>query len=308
MSVKASRVRLIRLFPNLIGEVNMNYIANNPEYRSMTVHPMLLAFMQDVFAKAPNIQFEAWGKTEKFGQDSTIVRTMTEVRVWDADEVVGNVDVTGRNHPSKGFMYEYGVTSRLVRKEKGKRDTKMTANRKVAVKTALKVFKRKPADELAKQYWNEAENIVLRSKTATSRSLNDTTNDKLMAYHYVLEAHRQGTPVPLNDKLRTMIEKLATQLDSLRVATSLWDKFVATRGIVIAVGRTGVLNVVDLKDLSKVTTVQSIYDMPINYQEKFGLLHIVDEEQAVENVGIKWTRAQDECKSYFLVDGDTVAY
>ena len=88
----------------------------------------------------------------------------------------------------------------------------------------------------------------------------------------------------------------------------LWDEFIATRGIVIAVGRTGVLNVVDLKDLSKVTTVQSIYDMPINYQEKFGLLHIVDEEQAVENVGIKWTRTQDECKSYFLVDGDTVAY
>lgn len=286
----------------------MNYITVNTEHRSMPVHPMLVTFMQGIFAKAPNIQFQAYDSNNS---------EVTTVLAWHDTELVGRAAIDRRVSEAKGNILEYQITSDLIRKTKGRvRNTKTTANLKVAIKTALAVFKQIGSTAKTDNYISNAESKIMRNVALARRMVDGQSveGDKLTCFQYVLDAvkaKQQGESVPdPNSDLITRASKFKDSMHTYQIAKSLLDEFNSKNGAIVIVERTGAISFIDIRNKS-IASMQGMDELPLNYQEKFSLLHIVDDNQAVQHVGMKWdfniTEGND-IKVYFLVGGNTVAY
>jgi hypothetical protein len=276
------------------------------------VHPLLLSFMEDVFAKAPNLLFEA-----NSTMDNAFV---SEAVVWFDDQIIGAVGILRRQTENKGVIEEYHISSKLIHKAKGRnRDTKVTSSRKSALKTALSVFKAMPVNQVVSEYIDEAESMIRSNKISATRALTvkEKSEDKIAALHYVLDTVRSDSPAPPSDFIKDRVLSLAKELDTLRIAQSIQNNFSSNNGLLLIVERTGALKCIDLLQ-KQMTLLQDTTQLPKNYQDKFALLHIVDDSQAVEHVGMKWVLTKGsgsrveqtvkDAKGYFLVAGDTVAY
>jgi hypothetical protein len=129
-----------------------------------------------------------------------------------------------------------------------------------------------------------------------------------VAFTYALSV-ADGEPVPLDPKFLQEVQsdKFKTSRDNYRITKSVQDALEKFTGSIVYVDRKNRLTLVDLetKTLSK---VESTYDLPKNYQEKYAMLKIMELDQPIEGVGIKIKTNVDDMtyEFYYLKAGDTV--
>lgn len=281
----------------------MNYHNENPVTRSMKLHPRLQALLERVFLKAPAMSFEAFNFV-----DTTIVKVV----VWYDMCEIGDVSIVRRNHPSKGRIEEYHIKSENIKKQrsssKGDKNVKVTCDLNVAVKTALAVFKPKPAQVLAEKYLVATEDYVGSARRRTSSTFRIRVNDDAMLASCVAILHhlRSGDPLSVSDETRSRLFQVASDIDTARIWVNLQAALDANDGMVIVKERTGSLSATDWRSKT-LTIMDDASSLPVNFQEKFALLHIADEGAAIENVGVRWV-LNDRQMIYFLTGGATVMY
>lgn len=301
----ASRTKLIPSFLNLTGEITMNYSAKNTIFMNYAVHPQLLQFMEGIFVKAPNLEFVPTDYDE--GNEKFVHR----VQVYASDQLVGTVRIIGKELPSKGAVKLFQIQSPFIHKEKGAKDQKTTISLKKAIQIGLEVFKTN-ANILIKRYVTEAEQkttVISMSAKRAAWGVTESSIAMRMAEYMteVFNAPEARIPIPsfFDDKL----PKWTVLLNNMRVARTMETKVDTKKGAIVYAEKSGALSFIDLSSM-ELKKFENSYALPKNYQDKFLLLQMVEDDQAVDNVGVKWKREVplEYLRGYYLVDGEVVAY
>jgi hypothetical protein len=283
----------------------MNYSAKNTIFMNHAVHPKLLQFMEGIFVKAPNLEFVP---TET---DYDHEEFVNKVQAYAADQMVGTVRIIKKEYPSKGAVKLFQIQSPFIHKEKGTKDQKTTISLKKAIQIGLEVF-RTSANILVKKYVYEAQQKTTTLSMSAKRAAYGVTesNTAMRMAEYMTEvfnAPEARIPIPsfFDDKL----PKWTVLLNNMRVARTMETKVDNSKGVIVYAEKSGALSFIDLSNM-ELKKFENSYALPKNYQDKFLLLQMVEDDQAVDNVGVKWKREVplEHLRGYYLVDGEVVAY
>jgi len=264
-------------------------------FTGQPVHPLLRKVIEGVNAKAPLLKFVA----ADMGADY-----LTWFDVLHDVETLGKVYISyTRNGTS------VAVASENIKKQRGNKDTKVTKNANVAIKTCLEVFRPKPQDKVAYgilRDFNYATQILeMNAREAVTGFLR--SGSRALTFGCFL-ADFQGGALPADIQAAVMAEGLCDKVARHRAMEALRAAVTAKYGVVLAAAPDNAFVMVDLGKPDVTTVVKDTYSLPTNYQEKLAILKIMDPREPVPNVGFKYAAGGDTAHgpSYFLAGGDTV--
>jgi hypothetical protein len=199
-----------------------------------------------------------------------------------------------------------------IRRQRGGSSSKRTKHLKEAMKLVKEHFKPMPADKLATDIVEDMTSVMTnmtywagdRTRNMMSKSFTDVVK-------FITDI-KEGNDANLAlARLETVFPADWQQnVDSMRIANSVRQAFDNKQGVIVRVERDNSLTMVDLNTL-QVTPCKSTYDLPTNYQEKITMLKLVDKNQPIEYVGVKFLRdfrtngIESEHHCFFLIEGET---
>jgi hypothetical protein len=131
---------------------------------------------------------------------------------------------------------------------------------------------------------------------------------------YLLEQHEGLTPaLPSSiNRIFSKTEELQ-KFHDLKISESVHDELDKGGAIVVTFSDNSMWYADLTKDKDgarpQIVKLQTTYDLPQNYQEKFTLLKLCESSQPVENVGVKFAdeiERDSNAMMYYLVGGDTI--
>ena len=268
------------------------------------LHPKLEELLNAMWLKCPAFVFEKEGcESEK----------VTRCNVLLGYEKLGYVDVSNV-YTRNGYVMMWRVCSPRIHNTRGDRNIKKSKNMKPALNTALEVFQPTAKKDLALRILKvttSSVNSVVNNAQRPLERLVDTNAQ--MAFNYCLnyfnsKDERPDLPKNLKDLFESKQFKDAS--DNARISSSVYNELTELKtGVVIRVERDDTINVVDV-ETETLSSLQSTYDLPKNYQEKFTILKVMENNQPIIGVGIKveyesrdpW---RDSGIYYYLVGGET---
>ena len=299
----------MKSFLNLNGDL-MN--VNISKYPKLTIHPMLVSAVQRVFAVAPNLTFVAVEASIRDNQQEHIVK----FDVVDGYEKVGAL---GLQHKSYRAVNEknplvFSVFSKNIKKTRGDRYTITTQKETVAVKTLLSKCKKVAPEKTQHDFVDAAQREILRCVyRATSTVAEDLDEGVIAAMEYFRERHL-GKDLEIPKEVMAIFskEQVSSNIDIARAVKGFRNETAADRGAVVKVELDGSLLVAHLGETA-VKRYKSTYNLPVYYQEKLAMLRMLDSDQPVEHVGMRFNpRGLDASYGadnlFFLVAGDTVVH
>jgi hypothetical protein len=101
--------------------------------------------------------------------------------------------------------------------------------------------------------------------------------------------------------------KLEESRNTHRIAKLVGGRFSSREGVIAYLDREDKLTVMDLQ-LNTISKLESTYDLPKNYQEKFTILKVMEDSQPIEGTGVKMrVQVEDmQIQLYYLISGDTI--
>jgi hypothetical protein len=243
----------------------------------------------------------------------TNTKTISGVSVFNGNQPVGKVEVTLRCRDGKDEII-FSVTSDSISMgRRGRSNTKETKHLKEAMKVVKEAFKPKSAsvlaDSIANNVTGKAERIAGWAKDAVRQVVTGASGSIVTFLNAVHNGEAKTDKLPSN-LLNSLGSKWQTHLDNYRIALSVSNHCDNGNGVAIRIERDGTMNVVDLKTKGLVAC-ETTYDLPTHYQEKITMLKIVDEDQPIEHIGLRFV-ADEHCNGvrttydyFFLVAGET---
>ena len=301
----------MKSFLNLNGDL-MN--VNISKYPKLTIHPMLVSAMQRVFAVAPNLTFVA---VEALRFDNTQQEHVVKFDVVDGYEKVGALGLQPKNRYrvlDERNPLVFGVFSKNIKKTRGERYTITTQKETVAVKTLLSKCKKVSPEKTQHDFVDAAQREILRCVyRATSTVAEDLDEGVIAAMEYFRERHL-GKDLEIPKEVMAIFskEQVSSNIDIARAVKEFRNEIAADRGAVVKVELDGSLLVAHLGETA-VKRYKSTYNLPVYYQEKLAMLRMLDSDQPVEHVGMRFNpRGLDASYGadnlFFLVAGDTVVH
>lgn len=259
-----------------------------------------------VFAKDPQLEFVAKGRMEVGTRSGQINR----FGIYRGLDKLGAVDAIFTSYRGSS-QWVYRVSHDDIKNKRGSDGIKKTINPKQAVRLILEYFKPLQVSAIAQEIIDEGAYVVRNAVTGAKITWDSIVNRNMpeleLLFQYSVGALRDdGTP--MHDKVAAFLTNadLVAAVDTLRIARSVREQFENHAGIVIRIEHKEAIRVVDLKTRA-VKVIESTYDLPEHYQEKFAMLKVFDDKQPIEHIGIKIDRVGTEGKMlYFLIDGATV--
>lgn len=258
--------------------------------------------LQPLFATMPSLEFQA----QKYqGLDDE--RRICEVLVFDGEQLLGRVGYI-QQYTRSGYKDVYRIQSNKIKKQRGDTNSKTTSNLKSALKIAKEVLVKDPENvrgpKIFAKIRAEYNTLLWHVGTAYKEKVNFLLP---LSFDYALSVI-DGSPQPMNPKLLQGVqnEEFQKARDNYRIAKSI-DKEMSKGGAVVYVDREDRLSFYDAST-EKFSKIESTYDLPKNYQEKYTMLKVMELSQPVQHVGIKMEVDIDGVKGvyYYLCSGDTV--
>jgi hypothetical protein len=266
--------------------------------------------LNQLFALLPHLEFQAVA-AKQFRADSRDEDTQNmicDVEVFSGEQKLGNLGYVS-HYTKQGYEHVYRIYSRRIHKSRGDRNAKKTKSPKSAIAIAKQAFvKDSPDERLTKVY--DIFKKELSSLSWEVKSKYDKAKTPLLdkAFQYVLSI-ADGETKPISAEILQALEsdKFKQARDDYRITKAVCDLFESRSGVLVYVDRKNKITMADL-DSNTFIKIESTYDLPTNYQEKYTMLKIMEFNQPIDHVGIKIKIDVDELaiECYYLAPGNTL--
>lgn len=276
-------------------------------FAGVKVSPKLQTLLTEMLHSNPNFNFVASGKIG-WAPDTV----MNKVNVFDGAQAVGNIQVLTRDHDQKQV---YHISTDRIHRKRGSTNTKVTQNLKNAMGIIKDFFKPIPIDTIAEKIVKEAADKIASMHTTAGSAVRGALRGEgeimAMEFFYDMQDGKADTsklPDALVDK--GMASDWREKVHTYRVMASVRDQFKAKNGALVRVEKDGSLSMIDLQT-KQFVPCKTTYDLPTNYQEKITMLKIVDVDQPIEHIGVRYEDGDSVNQVYvthdvfFLIGGDT---
>ena len=261
--------------------------AYDPMHYHVVPEHDLHMMMCDLAIKLPKLKFVALGRV--YRNDTYRV---DDVRVFNDDEKVGRLWV-GRESIDGKIHTVYQVESDRIQNKRGKRNRKHSRIYKKALDIALFSFapieNKKIADEIIETAKYRVTGVAQNAASQLQYAVRG--NERAILEYFKVVEDVGPTEVP--PELLKSMKEWRDKLTNSQVASSVRNAMDACTGVFIKLSPSEVMTLVDLTTTSVATRFTSSYDLPLEYQEKFAILKMMDVNQPITGVGIKVEDGQD---------------
>jgi hypothetical protein len=282
-------------------------IHKGEKFKGNEVCPELEMLVQQLFAVMPNLEFYATNAANLGSIGDA--RKINVFDVFSGDQKLGVVSWYESYSRSKGHYFSYRIYSRKIRKERGDAHLKMTGSLKSALKIAGEVFVKDAPNVLAEKFYEAMRSEMSGLIYHASNDIEHRCRPFFQtAFAYTVSVI-QGSPVPIDAKLLQEVTspRFEEAQNTCRIAKSVGNALSSREGVIVYVDREEKLTVVDLQTYT-ISKLESTYDLPKNYQEKFTILKVMEDNQPIEGTGIKMKVSVDDMKLhlFYLVSGNVI--
>ncbi len=282
-------------------------IHKGEKFKGNEVCPELEMLVQQLFAVMPNLEFYATNAINRGSIGDA--RKINTFDVFSGDQKLGSVSWSEGYSRSKGYHFAYRIYSRKIRKERGDVYMKTTGNLKSALKIAGEVFVKDASNVLAEKFYEAMRSEMSGLIYHASNDIEHRCRPFFQtAFAYTVSVI-QGSPVPIDAKLLQEVTspRFEEAQNTCRIAKSVGNALSSREGVIVYVDREEKLTVVDLQTYT-ISKLESTYDLPKNYQEKFTILKVMEDNQPIEGTGIKMKVSVDDMKLhlFYLVSGNVI--
>ena len=282
-------------------------IHKGEKFKGNEVCPELEMLVQQLFAVMPNLEFYATNAINRGAIGDA--RKINTFEVFSGDQKLGSVSWSEGYSRSKGYHFAYRIYSRKIRKERGDVYMKTTGNLKSALKIAGEVFVKDASNVLAEKFYEAMRSEMSGLIYHASNDIEHRCRPFFQtAFAYTVSVI-QGSPVPIDAKLLQEVTspRFEEAQNTCRIAKSVGNALSSREGVIVYVDREEKLTVVDLQ-AHTISKLESTYDLPKNYQEKFTILKVMEDNQPIEGTGIKMKVSVDDMKLhlFYLVSGNVI--
>ena len=279
---------------------------------NIAIYEPLDNLMWHLWEKMPSLSFSAHkGRSAKIFDADQTKHYVWQANVFNGVEKVGLLSVEyGKFRNGTENVPIYTISSpRIKQKKVFRRDEKTTIHLKGAVKIGLSVFQRSSDTEIAeaiiKDVYKRLDNLV----SHTAYHLKDLgSNAPIDLLRYLGEikksmAHSGSIPsMPINISNIINNKNFDNFLANHRIAETVHAEWVSGNGTLLRYEKDNTITAIDLRNPIRFTTVQSTEELPEIQQTKLGMLKIVNPNQPIESIGVRFAEEYANC--YFVVHGD----
>ena len=241
----------------------------------------------DLASKNPKIAFKS---NDAHWDAEAGARLISGVLVFNNNEKIGKLWLSFEHMEGK-LTTIYIIDSPRIQQQRGKRDRKKTKHYKIALKVALDAFKEFPTNEVAVKILENANyrmGNILGNATYQMKESIESVNGTACLLGYVADVLDSGPhPVP-SEMMSKLKPNWRDTLSTYNIVRNIHYQYLSDNGLVVRLGNNGVMTVVDLTTKDVSMTTSSSYDLPVEYQEKLTILKIMDNNQAVDGMGMKF--------------------
>jgi hypothetical protein len=271
--------------------------------QGMPLAPRLKEVLDLVYAKRPLLEYEVAGYSDNRGVET--------VNVWQDGQKVGNIFSSHQRYsPTNGTTEMwYALESDNIKKSRGDRDTKYCKNAKVAARTAIEAFTKKPLAELGKRLISNVKYAVESMCDSTERAYQNSVNISALelAKYFTDVAMGNNPPMPKRTVDSIVSNEALRKRENYEIARNVFAHLKANNGYAIRVMQDETLLCAHIGNPDTTSKHQSTYELDQYTQEKFTMLKLLDMNQFAADVGIKY-ESDDGVKKetiYFIVAGET---
>ena len=280
------------------------------EFVGMPVFAELQTIMEQIFLKLPSISYEAtdWEMFRVADIDSE--KRITKVKVFNANEIVGQLRVVRENYRNQGTMTVYRINSPRIENRISPKNTKTTINAGQALRAAVKHFSHTASpdeaiDTAKNTVAREVSNLVYNANRNVER-MGDNYETQLVEMAFAVS---RGEAFDMSKIAKVLNHKDADKLiDTRRIVSSVKDAFSADSGLIVREERDGTLTAIDMSatrpSASRITKMANSYGLPELYQPKLAMLRLLDYKQAVDSIGVKFSI--ENTNWYYLAGGEII--
>jgi len=247
------------------------------------IHPDLHIILCDLAIKLPKIAFVS---LHRKADGSHGDRVIGEVTVYNNEEKIGKISIQQDYIDSK-YINVYQLDSPRIQQQRGMRNRKKTKHYKIALRSALDAFKEFPPDEIAKTMITDAGYRMSALRQNANSQVTSCVNTTVVAaslLQYLVDVEENGPqelpPIMIDSKWRD-------HLSTYKIVDSVFRAWENRTGMLVKLLPSGVMTVVDLTIGEVVMVTSNTYDLPVEYQEKLAILKIMENNQAIESMGVK---------------------
>jgi len=268
-----------------------------------TLAPRLQEVLDLVYAKRPLLEYEVTGYSDNHYAET--------VGVWQDGQHVGKIySRYQRFSPTKGTTEMwYALDSHNIKKQRGDRNTRYCKDAKVAARTVIEQFAKKPLAELGKSLISNVKYVVESVHEKIERDYrNSISFNSVELVNYFTDAvMANNPPVPKRIIDSIVNNEALRKRENYEIACNVLAHFKSNNGYAIRVMQDETLLCAHIGNPATTSKHQSTYELDQYTQEKFTMLKLLDMNQFAADIGIKYGSDDgvDKETIYFIVAGET---
>lgn len=275
------------------------------KYAGKPIHPRLLTLLNEVHHFNPQFTYIA---KDASGYGATV--QVDDVTVLQGNQIVGTISVSIRYRRSDSEPVFIARSENIQRERSQSVSSK---HLKIVMKQIKEAFKPRTEEKRIMEITHTIQGKLHRMSRNSISHVQSSVSNAATEVMMFLEkfGNSSAPPTALPIELTTKLGRnWQTYLDNTRIANSVNTAFSQNQGICVRIEMDGRLAVVDLVENTLVEH-DTTYDLPPNYQEKITMLKLVDEEQPIEHVGVRFddydyiNGVRQDFQYFFLVSGAT---
>lgn len=268
-----------------------------------TLAPRLKEILDLVYAKRPLLEYEVTMYSD--------IHYAETVNVWQDGQKVGKIySRYQRYSPTNGTTETwYALESDNIKKSRGDRDTKYCKNAKVAARTAIEAFTKKPLAVLGKKLITDVKYKVESMCDSVERIYQNSLSFSALelANYFTDVAMGNNPPMPKRTSDSIVSNEALRKRENYEIAQNLFAHLKANNGYAIKVMQDETLLCAHVGNPDTTSKHQSTYELDQYSQEKFAMLKLLDTNQFAADIGVKYDSDDGTKKEtiYFIVAGET---
>ena len=268
-----------------------------------TLAPRLQNVLYLVYAKRPLLEYEVTGYSDNNYADA--------VKVWQDGQEVGRINSRyQRFSPTNGTTEMwYALDSHNIKKQRGDRNTRYCKDAKVAARTIIEQFAKKPLAELGKNLILNVKYVVESVHEKIERDYRNSIsfNSIELVNYFTDMVMGNNPPVPKRTVDSIVNNEALRKRENYEIACNVLAHFKSNNGYAIRVMQDETLLCAHIGNPATTSKHQSTYELDQYTQEKFTMLKLLDMNQFAADIGIKYGSDDnvDVETIYFIVAGET---
>jgi len=268
-----------------------------------TLAPRLQEVLDLVYAKRPLLEYEVTGYS-----DNNYAET---VRVWQDGQEVGKIYSRHQRYSPTNGTTEiwYALDSHNIKKKRGDRNTKYCKDTKVAARTIIEQFAKKPLADLGKGIILNVKYVVESVHERIERDYRNSISFSALdiANYFTDMVMANNPPVPKRIIDSIVNNEALRKRENYQIACNVLAHLKANNGYAIKIMQDETLLCAHIGNPDTTSKHQSTYELDQYTQEKFTMLKLLETNQFAADIGIKYGSDDgvDKETIYFIVAGET---